>query len=56
MYSVKKAKTEGFKRSSIISMQKLLNNEASKNKEIFTKISTYVPVNYGCINSLTLRK
>ena len=56
MYSVKRAKTERFKRSAIISMQRLLNNEASKNKEILTKISNYVPVNYGCMHSLSLRK
>ena len=54
LYCVKRAKTERLKRSAIISMQKLLNNEASKNKEIMTKISNYVPVNYDCMQSLSL--
>ena len=33
MSLVKMAKTERFKKSSIISMQKLLNNEASKKEK-----------------------
>ena len=37
---------ERFKKSSIISMQKMLNNEASKKEKIMTKINNYVPVNY----------
>ena len=37
-------------------MQKLLNNEAFKKKEIMTKISNYMPVNYDCMQSLSLRK
>ena len=52
---VKRAKTERLKRSAIISMKKLLNNEASKNKEVMAKISNYVPVNYDCMQSLSLR-
>ena len=56
VFLVKMAKTERFKKSSIISMQKLLNDEASKKKEIMTKIKNYVPVNYDCMQSLSLRK
>ena len=56
MSLVKMAKTERFKKSSIISMQKLLNNEASKTEKIMTKMNNYVPVNYGCMQSLSLRK
>ena len=54
LFLVKMAKTERFKKSSIISMQKLLNNEASKQKQIMTKISNYMPVNYDCMQSLSL--
>ncbi len=54
LFLVKMAKTERFKKSSIISMQKLLNNEASKQKKIMTKISNYMPVNYDCMQSLSL--
>ena len=56
LFFVKRAKTERFKKSSIISMQKLLNNEASKKKEIMTNIINYMPVNYDCMQSLSLRK
>ena len=47
---------ERFKKSSIISMQKMLNNDASKKEKIMTKINNYVPVNYDCMQSLSLRK
>ena len=53
LFFVKRAKTERFKKSSIISMQKLLNNEASKKKEIMTNIINYMPVNYDCMQSLS---
>ena len=56
MFLVKMAKTERFKKSSIISMQKLLNNEASKQKKIMTRVSNHMPVNYDCMQSLSLRK
>ena len=49
IYCVKRAKTERFKKSAIISMQKLLNNEASNNREMMTKIRNYMPVNYDCV-------
>ena len=49
LFLVKRAKTERLKKSSIISMQKLLNSEASKQKEIMTKINNYMPVNYDCM-------
>ena len=56
LFLVKMAKNERFKKSSIISMQKLLNNEASKQKKIMTRISNHMPVNYDCMQSLSLRK
>ena len=54
VFCVKRAKTERLKRSAIVSMQKLLNNEASKNRAIMTKISNCVPVNYDCMQSIVL--
>ena len=54
VFCVKRAKTERLRKSAIVSMQKLLNNEASKKREIMTKICNYVPVNYGCMQSLSL--
>ena len=56
LFLVNRAKTERLKKSSIINMQKLLNNEASKKKETMTKISNYMSVNYDCMQSLSLRK
>ena len=54
LFLVKRAKTERLKKSSIISMQKLLNNEAIKQRKIMTDISNYMPVNYDCMQSLSL--
>ena len=54
VFSVKRAKTERYKKSAIISMQKVLNNEASKQKEIMKNIFNCMPVNYGCMQSLSL--
>ena len=54
VFFVKMAKTERYKKSAIISMQKVLNIEASKQKEITKKIINYMPVNYDCIQSLSL--
>ena len=55
-YCVKSAKTERFKKSAIISMQKMLNTEAAEKRDIMGKISNYMPVNYDCMQSISLRK
>ena len=54
VFSVKRAKTERYKKSAIISMQKVLNNEASKQKEIMKNVINCMPVNYGFMQSLSL--
>ena len=56
IFYVKKAKTERLRKSAIVNMQKLLNKEESKKKDLLRKISNYVPVNYDCMQSLSLRK
>ena len=54
MFYVKKAKTERLRKSAIVNMQKLLNKEESKKKDILKKISNYMPVNFDCMQSLSL--
>ena len=54
IFYVKKAKTERLRKSAIVNMQKLLNKDESKKKDILRKISNYVPVNYDCMQSLSL--
>ena len=54
VYRIRRANTERFRKSAIINMQKMLNNEASKKREIMKKISNYMPVNYDCMQSLSL--
>ena len=49
---VKKAKTEKLKKSAVVNMQKLLNKE--EKRETLGKISNYMPVNYDCMQSLSL--
>ena len=49
VFSVKMAKTERYKKSAIISMQKVLNIDASKQKEIVKNIINYIPANYDCM-------
>ena len=53
-YCVKRANTERLKKSAIINMQKMLNNEAAEAREKMRKISNYMPVNYDCMQSLSL--
>ena len=48
-YVVKKAMTERYRRSSIISMQKLLNQSEREKREIMKKINNTVPVNNDCL-------
>ena len=54
LFFVKRAKTERYKKSAIVSMQRLLNMEASKQKEMMKNISNYMPVNNDCMQSLSL--
>ena len=37
-------------------MQKMLNTEAAEKRDIMGKISNYMPVNYDCMQSISLRK
>ena len=54
MFFVKRAKTERLRKSAVINMQNLLNKDALEKREILRKISNYVPVNYDCMQSLSL--
>ena len=54
VFYVKRAKTERLRKSAVINMQKLLNKDALEKREILRKISNYVPVNYDCMQSLSL--
>ena len=54
VFYAKRAKTERLRKSAIINMQKLLNKDALEKREILRKISNYVPVNYDCMQSLSL--
>ncbi len=56
IYSIRSAKTERFRKSALISMQKMLNNEAAEKRKQMRKISNYMPVNHDCMQSLSLRK
>ena len=44
-YVVKKAMTERYRKSAIISMQRLLNQSEREKREIMKKINNTVPVN-----------
>ncbi len=48
-FTVNKAFTERYKRSAIPSMQRLLNSSEKDKIEIFKKINSTVPVNYGLL-------
>ena len=45
-YVVKKAMTERYRNSAVVSMQRLLNQSENEKREIFKKINNIVPVNY----------
>ena len=51
IYSIRSAKTERFRKSALISMQKMLNNEAAEKRKQMRKISNYMPVNHDCMQS-----
>ena len=53
-YQVKKAKTERLRKSAVVDMQKLLNKDALEKRNILRKISNYMPVNYDCMQSISL--
>ena len=45
-FIVKKAMTERYKKSAIVSMQRLLNQSEKEKRDIMGKINETVPVNY----------
>ena len=54
IFQVKRAKTERLRKSAVVSMQKLLNKEALEKRGIQKAISNYMPVNYDCMQSISL--
>ena len=48
-FIVKKAMTERYKKSAIVSMQRLLNQSEKEKRDIMRKINDTVPVNHDCI-------
>ncbi len=54
VFMVKRAKTERLRKSALVNMQKSLNKELSEKRDILKRISNYVPVNYDCMQSLSL--
>ena len=48
-YVVKKALTERYRKSALVSMQRLLNQSEKEKREVFKKINDTVPVNYDCL-------
>ena len=45
-YIVKKAMTERYRKSALLSMQRLLNQSEKEKREIFKRVNDTVPVNY----------
>ena len=54
VFLVKMARTDRLKRSAIVNMQKQLNKELSEKRDILRDISNYMPVNYDCMQSVSL--
>ncbi len=48
-FIVKKVMTERYKKSAILSMQRLLNQSEKEKRDIMRKINETVPVNYDYI-------
>ena len=48
-YIVKKAMTERYRKSALLSMQRLLNQSEKEKREIFKRVNDTVPVNYDCL-------
>ena len=53
-FVIRKARTERLQRSALMYMQRLLNNEDLKNREIMRAINNIMPVNYDCTLILSL--
>ena len=45
---------ERLRKSAVVDMQKLLNKDALDKTNILRKISNYMPVNYDCMQSISL--
>ena len=56
IFLVKRAHTERLRKSAIVNMQKLLNKDVSERREVLKRVSNYMPVNYGCMQSISLWK
>ena len=54
VFHVQRAKTERLRKSAIVSMQKLLNKDVSGKRNVQKRISNYMPVNYDCMQSISL--
>ena len=54
VFYVKKAKTERLRKSAVVSIQNLLNKDVTEKRNNLRKISNYMPVNYDCMQSLSL--
>ena len=54
VFHVRKAKTERLRKSAVINMQKLLNKDVNGKRDTLRKINNYMPVNYDCMQSLSL--
>ena len=54
VFLVKRAKTERLRKSAIVNMQKILNKDLSEKRDTLKNISNYMPVNYDCMQSLSL--
>ena len=48
------SKTERLRKSAIVNMQKLLNRDVSEKRKVLKRISNYMPVNYDCMQSISL--
>ena len=54
-FMITKARTERLQRSAIVNMQRLLNKDDLEKRRIFRQINDIaVPVNYGCMQSISL--
>ena len=54
IFQVKRANTERLRKSALVSMQKMLNKEVVEKRCILRKINNYMPVNYDCMQSISL--
>ena len=54
VFLVKRAQTERLRKSAIVNMQKLLNRDVSEKRKVLKRISNYMPVNYDCMQSISL--